>query len=479
MSKAAVRGNLVRFLILIYLFALIVRLVPVLLTYNLPIGLDDMFQYDMLARSIVSGNGYRWYAQEDLKLIQAVLPIQTPADYDPRGVLTSHRGPGFPLFLAWVYSIAGTGEQRFFFARLAQAFLTATIAPLTYILAHQLGLQERTTRWAAGILAFYPLLIVYPLALVSENLFLVLLTLAVVLVLWVRSDQRWYVALMAGLVLGLAMLTRSVIAGFVPLALFWLWWSAPNKRRAVWNGAVLLAGFLAITTPWVVRNSLVHKQLVWVESSLGYNLYLGYHPQSQGTFQFGISLDLLPILDDAERDAAGRQAALDFIRADPGRFPYLLVRKLGYFWGLDRRALGYFYSNGFFGYWPPWLLGAVMVLDTGPLLLLAPMALIGMVCGRLTGPKTLLLILLIYYTGIHMLILAEPRFHLPLLPLVAILAMYALFEHPWFASRPWQRYLALILVALLLFNWSAEIVRDWDMLSKLFGPEGHHLGLNY
>ena len=112
MSKAAVRGNLVRFLILIYLFALIVRLVPVLLTYNLPIGLDDMFQYDMLARSIVSGNGYRWYAQEDLKLIQAVLPIQTPADYDPRGVLTSYRGPGFPLFLAWVYSIAGTGEQR-------------------------------------------------------------------------------------------------------------------------------------------------------------------------------------------------------------------------------------------------------------------------------------------------------------------------------------------------------------------------------
>lgn len=50
----------------IYIIALIFRLVPVFLTANLGIGLDDMFQYDMLARSIASGNGFRWYAEDDL-----------------------------------------------------------------------------------------------------------------------------------------------------------------------------------------------------------------------------------------------------------------------------------------------------------------------------------------------------------------------------------------------------------------------------
>ena len=40
-----------------------------LLSYNLAIGLDDMFQYDMLARSLSTGHGFRWYAQDDLKLI--------------------------------------------------------------------------------------------------------------------------------------------------------------------------------------------------------------------------------------------------------------------------------------------------------------------------------------------------------------------------------------------------------------------------
>ena len=51
----------------IFFLALVLRLIPVLLTRSLGIGLDDMFQYDMLARSLASGNGYRWYAYEDLK----------------------------------------------------------------------------------------------------------------------------------------------------------------------------------------------------------------------------------------------------------------------------------------------------------------------------------------------------------------------------------------------------------------------------
>jgi hypothetical protein len=38
----------------IFWLALIVRVVPVLASYNLGIGLDDMHQYDMLARSLVS-----------------------------------------------------------------------------------------------------------------------------------------------------------------------------------------------------------------------------------------------------------------------------------------------------------------------------------------------------------------------------------------------------------------------------------------
>ena len=467
------------FLILIFFLALALRLTPVLLFHDLPIGLDDMFQYDMLARSIVAGNGYRWYAQDDLAMIQPYISMQVPDEYDPRGILTSFRAPGYPAFLALVYAITGVGEHRFFAARLAQAILGAALAPLTWSLARRAGFGERVARWAAITIAVFPLLIIYPLALASENLFVPLLTLSLVLVLRASERERARDHLLAGLVLGLTALTRSIAAGFVPLAVAWLWWVSRENRARLRNCALLILCFLLVTVPWAVRNTLLHDQLTWVESALGYDLYVGYHPQSTGTFQYGISLDLLPILDDGERHDLGMESFWRFLRADPGRVPYLMARKLGYLWGLDKRALTYFYGNGFLGQFPLWLLGLVFMLACGPLVVLAPAAAGGLVCGRMGRRKALIGLLPLYYTGAHMLILAEPRFHVPLLPVVAVLAAYTFVERPWRESRPWQRWLAALLIALLLLNWGLEIARDWDTLVALFGPEGHRLRLSY
>jgi len=455
------------------------RLVPVLLTRNLPISLDDMFQYDALARSIVAGHGYRWYPEQDLALIQRYITIKTPTDYDPRGIPTSFRAPGYPAFLALVYAIGGTGRHRFFVARLAQAFLGAALVPLCWVLARQIGFREPVARWTAIIISAFPLLIIYPLALASENLFGPLLTLALVLVL--RTGRRGHARdpILAGLVLGLAALTRSIAAGFVPLAALWVWWISKKKRSGPRNVILLILCFLLVTLPWAVRNTLLHGQLTWIETSLGYNLYIGYHPQSTGTFQYGISLDLLPILDDAERNARGLEACLGFVGSDPWRVPYLMVRKAGHLWGLDSRALIYFYANGKLGHWPAWLMGLALLLICGPLVVLAPAAAGGLVCGRMCERKALIKWLLVYYTGMHMLIMAEPRFHVPLVPIVTVLATYFFVERPCQWSRPWQQRLFSLLIILLLANWALELTQGWNTLVALFGPEGHRLYLPY
>jgi len=468
-----------RFVVLLYLAALTLRLAPVLLTYDLPIGLDDMFQYDMLARSIVAGDGYRWYAQEDLDLIQPFISMDVPADYDPRGVLTSFRAPGYPAFLALIYALCGTGPHRFFAARLAQAFIGAALAPLSWALARQAGFKERAARWAAVIIAVFPLLLAYPLALASENIFIPLLTLALLLTLRAGKLEQARDHLLVGLVLGLTALTRSIAAGFLPLAVLWLWWTAEDRRVGFRNTALLILCFLLVTIPWAARNTRLHGQPTWIETSLGYNLYVGYHPESTGTFQFGISLDLLPMLDDAERNARGIEAFWGFVRNDPGRVPHLMARKAGYLWGLDSRSLIYFYGNGFLGQWPAWLLVLVLLLACGPLALLAPAAAVGLICGKMERNKGLVALLVGYVTGAHVLIMAMPRFHVPLFPMIAILAAYAIVERPWRQARPWQRGLALVLIALLLANWGLELARNWDTLLALFGPDGTRLGLSY
>src|SRR4026208_401975 len=101
----------------IYLVALILRLIPVIFARGLGIGLDDMFQYDMLARSLAAGNGFRWDAQEDLNQRAAFVhfDLSSVKEYDPLlGIPTSFRAPLYPTFLAIVYFIHGTGFSRFF-----------------------------------------------------------------------------------------------------------------------------------------------------------------------------------------------------------------------------------------------------------------------------------------------------------------------------------------------------------------------------
>jgi 4-amino-4-deoxy-L-arabinose transferase-like glycosyltransferase len=435
----------------------------------------------MLARSIVAGNGYRWYGEEDLELIERYVTMEVPEEYDPRGIPTSFRPPGYPLFLALVYALFGAGPHRFFAARLVQALVGTTLAPLAWALARRAGFGERTARWSATILAAFPLLVVYPLALATENLFVPLLALGLLLLLRAAETRRTRDHLLAGAVLGYAALTRSIVTAFTPLAALWLWQTAGNKRAGLRNATVVVLCVLLITLPWAVRNTILHGKPTWVESALGYDLYVGYHPLSTGTFtaEHGISLDLFPILDDAERHERGMEAFREFVRADPGRVPYLMVRKLGHLWSLDRRAMIYFYTNNYFGHLPAGLLGLIFALICGPLVVLAPAAVCGLICGRMDGRKALLALLLAYYCGVHVLILAEPRFHVPLFPTLAVLAAHALAERPWKESRPWQRALALLVIALLAANWGFEIAQDWDVLVEFFGPEGNLMRLPY
>ncbi|MCX7856205.1 MAG: hypothetical protein N2556_09605, partial [Anaerolineae bacterium] len=258
--------------------------------------------------------------------------------------------------------------------------------------------------------------------------------------------------------------------------------SGPTRRVGLRNGLLVLAGALLLTLPWAARNTRLHGRLTFVESSLGYQMYLGYHPESTGTFNADIASDLLTIVDDAERNEAGLRAVAGFIRADPGRIPYLMVRKLGYFWGSEKRALVYFYTNGLFGPLPAWVLILALVLVSVPLAMLSTLGVVGLVGDRWRRPVALIVLLLAGYTLPHMLILAEERFHLVLVPFLAVLAA----RGAAFLSRRvpaewkgWKVGLAAVLILLLLFNWGFELHTDGPKLARLLGPGGHTLGWPY
>jgi hypothetical protein len=478
----------VPFPLIVYAVALILRLVPALLSHNLGIGLDDMFQYDMLGRSLAAGNGFRWYAPPDLEMLLNALRYYVGLDtsgitlpLDPRGLLTSFRAPVYPVFLAAIYILSGL-QARFFAVRIVQAFVMASIAPMTYFLAQRLGASRRHARIAAWIPAAWPLLLLLPLGLATENLFIPLLTAGMLMLFKAVESRRLRDTALSGLIFGLATLTRSVVVGFPALAAIWLW---VRKMR---RHAVLLMLVIAIlVVPWCVRNTLLHGRLTLVETSMGYNLYLGYHPEGDGSFIFGPSVDLITILDDAERDAEGRQRAWEFIQQDPGRVPGLMLRKLGHLFGLEDRIFVYFYSNGLLGTLPSWLVIALFLLLVLPLVFLLPLAILGLVSGERNYAWQLTLMLFAWYIGAHMLIMAEERFHLAILPLLAALAGRGLTN--WRALRQNLRErkrwaivaisVAAVLILLAVVNWGFELYANADRLALLFGPEGSSAHFTY
>ncbi len=453
---------------LIFVVALAIRLIPVLLTMDIGIALDDMFQYDTLAESIRLGKGYTWYG----------------------GMPTAFRAPLYPLFLAIVYALFG---HRFLAVRIIQAVIGAALPLMVYVLGRRL-FNDRVARAASWVTVFYPMFLFYPLALVTENLFFLLVPLTVLYLLKAIQTAHRVYYLLAGLLLGLSILTRSVMAGFVLLILPWLWYYVSPRREAIKNWGLLLLWVAVLTVPWSVRNSLLHDQFVFVESSLGFNFYLGYHPEGTGTFDSSIAVDFVEGIGGFDSPSLeteklvhnlGMERGLGFIKRDPTRAAWLLLSKLSHFLRLDKRAALFFYSNNFLGELPPFVLLLVLSVLCLPWVVVLLLSVIGMVFSDMTRDKVLVYLLFVYFVGIHVLIMAEPRFHLVLVPFLAIFAvqgaMTLLRGRHLIAGQDarWRLTLCMLVMALLVLNWMYELNVDVDKLGLIFSPGGNIARFTY
>ncbi len=469
-----------RVLLLLFALAFVARLFWVVMFFRYGIGLDDMFQYDMLARSLASGHGYRWYEAADLAAFASSVGLDLHGLQIPtNGFVTTFRAPFFPAFLAAVYRLAGF-PARLLAARVAQALVTASLAPLTVLLARELGIERRPAVIAGVAMAIYPILAIYPVGLVTENLFIPLALAGVWLLLRASrlGDRRLYLA--AGLAFGAAVLTRSVIAAFLPIAAIWCLMRARDGRR---GAAILLTAALLVTVPWAVRNSLLSGKLTFIETNLGYNLFIGYHPAGDGSFRSDIAIMPLSIMDDAKRDAWTAGQAWEFIRSSPERIPGLVANKWRFFWGLEKRALIYFYSNGFFGHIRPALLVTIFAFFALPFVVILTSAVPGFATAPDRSGAVLVLLLIAAYTLPHLLIMAEDRFHLALVPYLAVYASHAWSQRGRLfvrlATPHWRSWATATALTLFFVGWGVELYTEWPKLAALLGPDGWHMRLAY
>jgi hypothetical protein len=189
-------------------------------------------------------------------------------------------------------------------------------------------------------------------------------------------------------------------------------------------------------------------------------------------------------MDDSERDRWTTEQALGFIREDPARALGLLPRRLAYLAGFESRELIFFYASNLFGPIPtPPLVLAYLFLVL-PWVAVAAAAPFGLAAAEDHPGRDLTLLLVAATLLVYVPVLAEPRFHIPLVPFLVPYAAAIGLRPPLLnpsrcGGTRLATTLALAALVMLVALWSWDFARQAAKLTAVLSPGGNTLRLDY
>ena len=396
-------------LLAIFLLALAPRALVASQFDHPPATTNDAGWYDLFGREIAGGHGY-------------VLP---------GGAATSRWPPGYPIFLGAIYKASGNSRGA---ARLAQAVLGALTAVLAAELARRL-LSQRAGAVAGCIVALTPSLILYSSVLMSEALFTFLI-MAGFLLGTHASSSRWS-AVLAGVAFGAATLVRAQGLLLV-LALFASWWAlgafaGERRRQSAVLAAIIIAAAALTLVPWTVRNAVQLDTFAPVATNLGINLWTGNNPDATGGLVSApvaaFDRDTAGLADPEKEvrfDALARDAAVRYVTHHPLATAARAPAKIFETFRNDRSFIAWYEPPGHPHFAPDARSGIGQISDLWyyALLLLAAAGSALLLRARAPG-VALPLAAIGVWAAVSVVFFGDPRYHVPLLPLLALPAAWA------------------------------------------------------
>lgn len=403
------------------------------------------------------------------------------------------RGPGYPALLAALYRVFG---ESLWVARVANGLVGGALVVATGVLARAAGAGRRA--WvAAAIVALYPALVLSSVYVMPEGLY----TLLVVTALALARHRSAGFAVAAGVVSGAAMLTRSVGLALTatPVAL-WLgaWWRGEvEASRALARVVVFVAACGAVLAPWLLFTTRVAGGPM-LDATSGVNLLLGNHHGATGRLVLTDEASLREqyvagAVTPADGNARAIAAGVSWAMEHPHQWMRLAGRKLAYLFGLEGREHAWVYGHGYFGERRALtvMLWAALLMTSFPLLCVAAAA--GFVRAPRPAPPALVAIgaMLAATAALHVVSFGESRFHLPLVPLLAVVASLGgavgdrrghggdhgrgegLRGRASASGRPVLRVIvAALLLAGLAVAWAGQWGELRGQLERLQAPDG-------
>ena len=200
-------------------------------------------------------------------------------------------------------------------------------------------------RIAGVLVALSPELVAYAALLMTEPLASLAPITAALFPLALRDRRPLLSAALAGVCLGLGALVRPQTLLCVP-GLF-LIFACPDQLRATARSAALAtvvagASALAVVAPWTARNCRVMDGCALVSTNAGWNLAIGALPRATGRFETLRAADGCPVVTgQVQQDRCWGEEGLAAIRRDPVRWLGLVPKKLSFTFDHASFAMGY------------------------------------------------------------------------------------------------------------------------------------------
>ena len=355
---------------------------------------------------------------------------------------TLHWPPGAPFLFALAHEIApSAGSDRtkdIPAAYWAQALVSTGTTAAAYLLALLLA-GPWAGVLAAALVGFYPPLILATGEQLSEPLGAFLLTSAFLALAWALRRGRWPWYVLAGALFGLTALTRAdlLLAGFLVAALLAVWaWRRQTLRRGAAVGALVAGGAVLAMAPWVIAASGRAGHFVPITQGSASALFVGTYLPGNGTtvgMKRALAAELkkhrpalrgrgamaidareylalvaarhpgLPQNEAVSREA--RHNLVHYSTTDPVGFAGMMVNKVQRMWSRYARG-GARHTSWEIRVWH---------------ILLVLAAFAGLVAGLWRSRSPVLaaiLLIALYSTALHTLVVSQARYNLPLMPAV-------------------------------------------------------------
>jgi 4-amino-4-deoxy-L-arabinose transferase-like glycosyltransferase len=383
------------------------------------------------------GGDTNWYMQNGRDLVmtgKTAGPLQTPPLYLLLAGSVQVLVPGGPD------ADRAYNEAEMQTLRTIQAFLGAALVACVTILGRRLFAAR--AGWYAGLVtAVSPALIVESGNLITESVFLALIVAGLTAYVLAQETRRKRDYVGAGALLALATLTRAVFLFFPLLLVAHL--RLTRRRSWAWPALALLISYAALVSTWTVYNLAVWERLVIGGDGLLGFVYqgatgkaspqevderLGIDPQQDNRRDEILQERVRQhILDDPAGWAAHRLTELAGAILQPHNTVYFQgesVRDAAADWWRDDRSLdGLRDLTRTQSFWPKL---SLYVFHYAGLVLGAA----GMIASRRRWRDLLPLYELIaYFVGVHLVLLALPRYLFPTYP-----ALW-LFGAAWLAAN--------------------------------------------